>query len=1222
MSNSRMRSSSLGAASTQPSKPLLHHQNSDQSTSQSSATAQATNLNDEDKEHNQTPKLRPASISPVHSTFPPPPLPAPGPPPPLSRSTTTTTTRSSRTSSIGTNSTGTPATGTGTGGGSVKGSVAGGTKAASPMGGNLSRHPQPHVQQLYRTPPPPSESHLPTSLPGGPPPRSSSKGAIHHHQNYLQRGESYSSTATTSTSSNENPGGGGPAGFGAGGYNAQPQLVNMHQMMGGVGNYPGRGPQQVNYQQFLVGQSQPQMDYAVASGYQFHPSSPPPPLPQGQHFVASPQLSHQHSQQQQSYPYTPYYPVQIFPTNPGSSTSNPSSPNLNPNQTSHQHHHHQGSPYSTYYPQVPYPPNPHFTHQQSQNTEGVVAAAAGSNLDNNTASASGREDVPDPQGAYAEPVAASSSSYPASPNFYHQLSPPHPIQNDPTSPNPRNQSYYVLTPGNAPAPAGGHERWNSDGSSASTGAGGSDVVMYPQMVDPAIQQQWLMSMGMGMGVGYQPLVFIPQQHHQQGPPAPGFAQKQQQPQYQFPSQQQQQQLGHPHQQQPPQFLQQQQQQQHQHFPQQNNNSQYYYAQPHHLTHHPPASQGGPRVQPGGGGGGGGGGGLMRGEWAKKNLREAVEGSGGDVVAGGGKRTGVDAAKSGGGGGGGQDARMPKPPAHSPHALWVGNVPSDASHAEILRFFLLRPPPVVNPVYANRLEEYAREGIDINVVGVESVHLIVRSNCAFVNYTSNVHLQHSIQVSHNVSLRPFDPRCKELVCRVRKKDDDTKSGVGAQRTGGMHKSYVRALGIDPDKDKEREKSKNSLDPSTAASNPTSPTTPTTPHDPHRNSTTSTLASTSTGGTGGTGSTTSSFLSKYFPKRYFVLKSHDEEDLKLSVESGLWATQSHNEPVLDQAFRSCREGVFLIFSANKSGEWFGYGRMVSAITPGSASSHRTSTASGLITAESPTTSRHPAILEDSDEESPSQGPPKPTRPSLLFTESEGRLADKSPMPLTPAGPSGEAGTPVSENPPQHASAPAALNQGKNATLSVGGHAYVVKRSPVGEEEADRHGSLDPKALAAVRGHLPPNSTALERVIRDQLVAGSSDAPAEMSEDGVLRKDTMPSLEEKVKRLELDDLDDLPPNSPSGAGWGRPFRIEWIKVSKLPFTRTKHIRNPFNSNREIKISRDGTEVEPYAGEQLISEFWRVGSPDAPTASDAGSDGSTPPAAQQQKIPSGLVG
>lgn len=54
------------------------------------------------------------------------------------------------------------------------------------------------------------------------------------------------------------------------------------------------------------------------------------------------------------------------------------------------------------------------------------------------------------------------------------------------------------------------------------------------------------------------------------------------------------------------------------------------------------------------------------------------------------------------------------------------------------------------------------------------------------------------------------------------------------------------------------------------------------------------------------------------------------------------------------------------------------------------------------------------------------------------------------------------------------------------------------------------------------------------------------------------------------------------------GKPFKVEWIKVQKMPFLRTRHIINSFNSAREVKISRDGTEIEPIAGDQLLRQFW----------------------------------
>lgn len=54
-----------------------------------------------------------------------------------------------------------------------------------------------------------------------------------------------------------------------------------------------------------------------------------------------------------------------------------------------------------------------------------------------------------------------------------------------------------------------------------------------------------------------------------------------------------------------------------------------------------------------------------------------------------------------------------------------------------------------------------------------------------------------------------------------------------------------------------------------------------------------------------------------------------------------------------------------------------------------------------------------------------------------------------------------------------------------------------------------------------------------------------------------------------------------------WGKPFRVEWLSTSRLPFHRIRGLRNPWNSNREVKIARDGTEIEPSIGQRLIGLF-----------------------------------
>ena len=60
-----------------------------------------------------------------------------------------------------------------------------------------------------------------------------------------------------------------------------------------------------------------------------------------------------------------------------------------------------------------------------------------------------------------------------------------------------------------------------------------------------------------------------------------------------------------------------------------------------------------------------------------------------------------------------------------------------------------------------------------------------------------------------------------------------------------------------------------------------------------------------------------------------------------------------------------------------------------------------------------------------------------------------------------------------------------------------------------------------------------------------------------------------------------------------WGKPFKLDWLSTTRLPFYKTRGLRNPWNSNREVKIARDGTELEPTVGRKLIGLFNRVQSP-----------------------------
>ena len=69
------------------------------------------------------------------------------------------------------------------------------------------------------------------------------------------------------------------------------------------------------------------------------------------------------------------------------------------------------------------------------------------------------------------------------------------------------------------------------------------------------------------------------------------------------------------------------------------------------------------------------------------------------------------------------------------------------------------------------------------------------------------------------------------------------------------------------------------------------------------------------------------------------------------------------------------------------------------------------------------------------------------------------------------------------------------------------------------------------------------------------------------------------------ELAKLNDAPKDA--SEVWGRPFCVDWIRTTHLPFIRTRHLRNPWNHSREVKVSRDGTELEPNIGRQLLEEW-----------------------------------
>ena len=91
-----------------------------------------------------------------------------------------------------------------------------------------------------------------------------------------------------------------------------------------------------------------------------------------------------------------------------------------------------------------------------------------------------------------------------------------------------------------------------------------------------------------------------------------------------------------------------------------------------------------------------------------------------------------------------------------------------------------------------------------------------------------------------------------------------------------------------------------------------------------------------------------------------------------------------------------------------------------------------------------------------------------------------------------------------------------------------------------------------------------------------------------------------EEELGDGDIDEVDYKPEQTDEliteTKSWGKPFNVQWISTTKVPFYRTRGLRNSWNGNREVKIARDGTEVEETLGKRLLQMFRRLGEESTP--------------------------
>ncbi|KFY31872.1 hypothetical protein V493_00723 [Pseudogymnoascus sp. VKM F-4281 (FW-2241)] len=225
------------------------------------------------------------------------------------------------------------------------------------------------------------------------------------------------------------------------------------------------------------------------------------------------------------------------------------------------------------------------------------------------------------------------------------------------------------------------------------------------------------------------------------------------------------------------------------------------------------------------------------------------------------------------------------------------------------------------------------------------------------------------------------------------------------------------------------------------------------------------------------------------------------------------EQYNEAALDIAYKTA-ETVYLIFSVNKSGEYYGYARMTSPINQDPAAA--------IVFAPAPTTSTNMASAT-----------------TLGFASVPGAGAA-----LTDQDQSTAMVTPASTTAPR----------GHIIDHSARGTIFCVADPVAGAADEDSGGGSGSGANSggSSSGNSGGNSSAL--------VVGSS------SDEGL----------------------PFPPLAgATGAARGRPFSVEWESTRRVPFIRTRGLKNAWNAGKEVKIAKDGTEIETRVGRKLIELF-----------------------------------
>ncbi len=159
-------------------------------------------------------------------------------------------------------------------------------------------------------------------------------------------------------------------------------------------------------------------------------------------------------------------------------------------------------------------------------------------------------------------------------------------------------------------------------------------------------------------------------------------------------------------------------------------------------------------------------------------------------------------------------------------------------------------------------------------------------------------------------------------------------------------------------------------------------------------------------------------------------------------------------------------------------------------------------------------------------------------------------------------------------------------------------VLSKATMDDPQAFSHGhtSVPPVApvIAGYKQLSQPEGIELDRMAPIRAIRDPNERVSEAAR-AVIDGSLLPVAEEDEPPQTDADTGKGKAAQDDGPVWGESFRVEWVRTVRLPFTRTRHLRNPWNHDREVKVSRDGTELEPSVGQQLLDEWDKPEQPPA---------------------------